>query len=541
MPTLDGSSPARWALGHAVSGTESGTSASFTPPANSVLTVYATINSIAGATPTFNVPTFSGTGVGAFVAATSQINALGGSVCIWRASTTGAPTAGTISVSVTTTGGTGNPDASAWCDVWTSANATQTGAAVNASTSTTQNYSPTVTTTRAGSRVVGVGIDWNQRGIPTSADTISGYDVAGQTSGGKAIKAADSGAAGSIALNFNAAAASPQWSVVLLEIFASPAGSWRKTNTAGPGKHPGPRRFAPIAKGYPIAAANLTLAIDTAGALTIAGQSITASIGLALSTQGALTIAGQTVTPALTIPVTNGALTIAGQTATFAIGVAQSTQGAITIAGQSVPLSLAAPVTNGAITIAGQSAAFAINEAISTAGLITFNGQTVALDLAGNLTLSIEPGAIGIAGQAVQLDLTGDTAPPTQTPAGGSRTRRGQRRYVIRVDGKIFQADSEAEAVAILQQVAALADKAALNKADEIVERALPKAISLGAVKPIAIKAPALSVPGLSAAAEAAQQAIERAYANASAAAELRLLMAVLAAEEDEEEFLLLH
>jgi hypothetical protein len=45
----------------------------------------------------------------------------------------------------------------------------------------------------------------------------------------------------------------------------------------------------------------------------------------------------------------------------------------------------------------------------------------------------------------------------------------------------------------------------------------------------------------LKAAAAAAQAAIDRAYENASALAEMRLLLALQEAEDDEEEFLLLH
>jgi hypothetical protein len=138
-----------------------------------------------------------------------------------------------------------------------------------------------------------------------------------------------------------------------------------------------------------------------------------------------------------------------------------------------------------------------------------------------------------------------DAPPPVvdtpQTPAGGSRRSR-TRRYTLRIDGKIFEADSEAEALAILHRAQALAEQAAIARANEIVERALPKAISLGAVKPIAIKAPTVDVSAdLKAAAAAAQAAIDRAYENASALAEMRLLLALQEAEDDEEEFLLLH
>lgn len=65
-----------------------------------------------------------------------------------------------------------------------------------------------------------VGVDWNARGTPTSTDTIIAYDLAGQTSGGHVRKTALNGAPGSVAVNYNAAAASPQWTVVLYEILA---------------------------------------------------------------------------------------------------------------------------------------------------------------------------------------------------------------------------------------------------------------------------------------------------------------------------------
>lgn len=224
MPTLDGSSPVKFIIINSPAGTASGTSASFTPPANSVLVAEICVNSGAGATPTFNVPTFSGTGVGLFTLAKSQINATGGSAAIFRALTTGSPTAGTVSFAITTTGsgaGSGATESNAKVQVWTGCAASQTGAATAGNTSTTQNFSPTITTTQSGSRVVGVGIDWNAGGVPTSTDTIDGYTVATMTSGGFALKASDSGGAGSVAMNFNAAAAGPIWSTVLLELLAA--------------------------------------------------------------------------------------------------------------------------------------------------------------------------------------------------------------------------------------------------------------------------------------------------------------------------------
>lgn len=132
--------------------------------------------------------------------------------------------------------------------------------------------------------------------------------------------------------------------------------------------------------------------------------------------------------------------------------------------------------------------------------------------------------------------------PPATTSTKGAGRSRHRRKYVIRIEGRVFEVEDESQAIAILEQAKVLAEKAAAIRADEIVERALPKAISLGAVKPIAIKAPTIQVSdALQAQAQATQAAIDRAYANASAAAELRLLLALMEAEDDEEDFLLLH
>jgi len=136
---------------------------------------------------------------------------------------------------------------------------------------------------------------------------------------------------------------------------------------------------------------------------------------------------------------------------------------------------------------------------------------------------------------------TAPTPPPVDTPSakGAGRSRRRRRPYVIRIEGRVFNANDEAEALAILKQAEALAEIAATRKADEIVERALPKAMSLGAVKPINIKTPNVEAsPELEAQAIETMVAISRTYETASMLAEMRLLLA-LAEEEDEELWLL--
>lgn len=226
----DASSPARFNITGNGSGSESGTSGSFTPPNSSLLRLSVCVNSN-GASPTFNLPTNTGTGVGTWALLKSQVNASGGTVAIYEAQvSTGSAT--TVSITISTVGtNTAAVDAAAWVDVWTGADSSQSGAATAGGTSATQNISPTISTTRTGSQVHGVAVDWNQRGTPTSTDTIDGYDVATFTSGGRAYKAANSGSPGSVAVNFNAAAASPQWCYALAEILAAATGSGARVST----------------------------------------------------------------------------------------------------------------------------------------------------------------------------------------------------------------------------------------------------------------------------------------------------------------------
>lgn len=223
----DASSPARFSLADNGSGVDSGTSATFSPPAGSWLYASACINNAGGATPTFSVPTNTGTAL-TWALVKSQVNASGGSAAVWRAFNANAQTNITVSVSVSGCGASGSAtDAAAWVDVWTGAKTSQTGAATSGGTSTTANISPSVITSASGSQVGGVACDWNAAGTPTSTDTIDGYTVSGQTSGGRAYKASNSGGAGAVTLNFDSLGA-PQWAYALYEILA-PTGAASST------------------------------------------------------------------------------------------------------------------------------------------------------------------------------------------------------------------------------------------------------------------------------------------------------------------------
>jgi hypothetical protein len=223
----DASSPARFNITNNAGGGESGTSASFTPPNSSLLRLSVCINAQAGATPTYNLPTNTGTGVGTWTLVKSQTNASGGAVAIYQASvTTGSAT--TVTIALTTCGSSGaGVDAAAWVDVWTGAAASQTGAATQGGTSTTQNLTTsTLSTAGSGSQIHGVGVDWAATGVPTSSDSNNsdGYTVATQTSGERVWKAANSGGIGSsVSVNLNAGGASPAWTYALAEILSAAA------------------------------------------------------------------------------------------------------------------------------------------------------------------------------------------------------------------------------------------------------------------------------------------------------------------------------
>lgn len=136
-------------------------------------------------------------------------------------------------------------------------------------------------------------------------------------------------------------------------------------NRPGRGPYSVGRYFRPRIDAYSATTTPLALAIDIAGSVTLAGQSVTFALEMPISTQGAITFAGQSLTLA------NG------------LNLSIDTPGSITVAGQSVAFSTSLPLTNGSITLAG---------------------QTVALDLAAPAALSIDvPGSIVFAGQAISM------------------------------------------------------------------------------------------------------------------------------------------
>lgn len=213
----DASSPSTSTSGNLTSnGTNSsGTSASFTPPANSWITICAFVDSAGGALTWTPSTTFTGV---SFTQIATQVNASGGGCVAIRFFMASSQT-GTVSLSVNNGGTNGQIDGAFWVDVWTGAATSQTGAASNSGTSASTNFNGTVTTTQTGSQVVGVACDDLGSNTPSSTDTFDEANAGGHADGLRAYKAANSGAPGSVTVNFQATT-TPIWSWVVFELLA---------------------------------------------------------------------------------------------------------------------------------------------------------------------------------------------------------------------------------------------------------------------------------------------------------------------------------
>ena len=122
---------------------------------------------------------------------------------------------------------------------------------------------------------------------------------------------------------------------------------------------------------------------------------------------------------------------------------------------------------------------------------------------------------------------------PTVTPAGRAKRRR---RIFVEVDGETFEAQDQAHAVAILERARELAAKAAEQAAEQAVARRA--AAGATAVAPVAIKPPKVWVSerALAQTATEVRNDIRRIYQEAASIAEMRMLMALAIAAQDEED-----
>jgi hypothetical protein len=159
--------------------------------------------------------------------------------------------------------------------------------------------------------------------------------------------------------------------------------------------------------------------------------------------------------------------------------------------------------------------------------------------VAAGLIISQVPtgGASAASGSTVTITVSLGVEPvteSTQQPAGKARK---PKRFFVQIDGRDFPVASPQEAVSLLQQASALAERAAERQVEQAV-KAAPQALK---VKPVAAKAPQIRT-NAPIDLEPYRRAIEQAYRNAAAAAEIRLLLDAQLREDDEmAAYLLLH
>lgn len=199
-----------------------GTSASFSPPANSVLTVCALCDTGAATTPAFSISDNKGgtgwtihverydtEGTGGFVGIASKVIDTDGESGM------------TVTVNVFNTGaGAGTQTRGrAWVDVWTGCDVSAHTGDTGEGSDTNQEITPTaIVTTVNGSQTLGIAEDWNSAGAVTSDDQGESYDDA-FISGFRAYKAAPSSGVGTnVTLNFDGTGAARDWNWVALEL-----------------------------------------------------------------------------------------------------------------------------------------------------------------------------------------------------------------------------------------------------------------------------------------------------------------------------------
>lgn len=219
---IDGSSPVRFA-GTPANGVDI-TSASFTPPNDSVLVVCVNADSDSNNITT-SVSGGSLTWTQRIERDKGDVGAEQGHASIWTAVV---GTGASMTVSVRRTAGNGATNRiSAKVYVVTGADTTAPTGATGENSSTTNNITPNAyVSTANNSRGFGCATDWNQLGTPTSTDTEDGADYSGEISVISLFKAADTATSGTtVTMNFDAGGAgAAAWNWVALEILAGAGG-----------------------------------------------------------------------------------------------------------------------------------------------------------------------------------------------------------------------------------------------------------------------------------------------------------------------------
>jgi len=121
---------------------------------------------------------------------------------------------------------------------------------------------------------------------------------------------------------------------------------------------------------------------------------------------------------------------------------------------------------------------------------------------------------------------------------GAGRSNRKRRRYVVEIDGQIFEVQSVEHAQAILERARELATRTAQEIAAEVVPAKVVRKVGK---RPVSLPTPKISSPDpeLAAAISDTRRAINEIYKQAALQAELAYWLA-RQRDEDEEEALLL-
>lgn len=201
-----------WTTNTGTSNTQSGT---FSPIANSLIVAVACADSgTSSITCTFT----NSAGLTVNPIGTIQIGASGGACHAAWMFTSGAQTNMTVTATWSGTGTTSGKGVKPTTFTGTLDTAAVTSQV--AANSATNNLTASYTNGSDGSLGMGVGCDWNQRGLPTSTDTEVGFDLSGAISGISVYKAATtSGTGQTVNLNLDAGGSSAAaWSYKLFEI-----------------------------------------------------------------------------------------------------------------------------------------------------------------------------------------------------------------------------------------------------------------------------------------------------------------------------------
>lgn len=431
----DSSSPAQVTIVSSNGSTQTATTASFTPPLNSVITVSVACDTVAGNTPTFTVSNTGFTVSGGWTTHVERGDSEGSAGFVAIASgvvTTSA--AGTITGTVAGTGVlTPNNRGAIWTDVWTGADTSGTRIeGTNEGSSTSNNITPNVESTGTLStacRCLGVAGDWNGLGSPTSTDTSNSFHQASIYSAIRAYKASDSSSGTTPTINFDGSgtgAADWNWTTLALKVAAGgdvsvnltgqsstvSAGTMTLTHTqpltgdtgtVSAGTLIASLSIPIIGISNPTAQGTLSVVRETpvtGSSSTVSPGTIIPSLSLGLTGEQ-VTVSQGTLSPVIEIPLTGQSITISTGTITATGG--DTSNVSVELTGQSVTITPGTLVPNTEIALGG------VNVTVSHGSLLVslsseVSGQVVnisqgtlspemAVSLSGN-TLSISLGTI---------------------------------------------------------------------------------------------------------------------------------------------------